>query len=71
MDVNAEETQRVLEQHQLTLLIHGHTHRPAVHTLQTANGSAQRVVLGDWESTGWQLVYQPDNSFELQQFAID
>jgi UDP-2,3-diacylglucosamine hydrolase len=70
MDVNATETQRVLEQHQVALLIHGHTHRPAVHSLQTADGNAQRVVLGDWESTGWQLVYQPDNSFDLQQFDI-
>ena len=32
------------------LLIHGHTHRPAIHSLENIK---QRIVLGDWrEDTG-------------------
>ncbi len=33
-------------------LIHGHTHRPAVHTLDLEGSSAERIVLGDWYEQG-------------------
>lgn len=50
MDVNQAEVLRVMREQQIELLIHGHTHRPAIHTLQTdAAQPAHRVVLGDWE----------------------
>lgn len=52
MDVSPEEVIRVMEQYQADLLIHGHTHRPQVHALETAhNQQAQRMVMSDWEST--------------------
>ena len=44
MDVNDEAVNHVMDQYQVRLLIHGHTHRPQVHHLN--NGD--RVVLGDW-----------------------
>jgi UDP-2,3-diacylglucosamine hydrolase len=65
MDVTPDEVPKVMDHHQVQHLIHGHTHRPAVHPLQLADGSAaQRYVLGDWYSQssyldvsadGWQL----------------
>ena len=67
MDVNADEVIKTMQQHQTPLLIHGHTHRPAIHQLE----EGQRVVLGDWETYGWVLRYQTDNSFSLDKFAID
>ena len=33
-------------------LIHGHTHRPAIHTLTLDGGRAERIVLGDWYEQG-------------------
>jgi UDP-2,3-diacylglucosamine hydrolase len=33
-------------------LIHGHTHRPAVHMLQAGGRACRRVVLGDWYDQG-------------------
>jgi UDP-2,3-diacylglucosamine hydrolase len=33
-------------------LVHGHTHRPAVHTLSLDGEPAQRIVLGAWHETG-------------------
>ena len=33
-------------------MIHGHTHRPAVHELEVAGIARQRVVLGDWYDQG-------------------
>ncbi|HCH40087.1 MAG TPA: UDP-2,3-diacylglucosamine hydrolase, partial [Enterobacter sp.] len=41
-------------------LIHGHTHRPAMHDL-TANGEqAHRVVLGAWHSEGSMIKVTPE-----------
>ncbi len=34
------------------LMIHGHTHRPAVHTLQVDGRARTRIVLGDWYDQG-------------------
>ncbi len=36
-------------------LIHGHTHRPAEHTLDIDGQPARRIVLGDWDRQGWAL----------------
>lgn len=50
MDVNQTEVLRVMREQQIDLLIHGHTHRPAIHTLETqAAHTVHRIVLGDWE----------------------
>ena len=38
--------------HDVGLLIHGHTHRPAVHTLEVDGRTRKRVVLGDWYEQG-------------------
>ena len=55
MDVNPASVRQVMQQYNATLLLHGHTHRPAIHTLQSSqNNSNYRIVLGDW---------QPDASY--------
>jgi len=36
----------------VTRLIHGHTHRPAVHALDVGGQPARRIVLGDWYDQG-------------------
>lgn len=51
-DVNAAAVAEVLGRYGVQRLIHGHTHRPAIHTLITCDGSATRVVLGDWYTQG-------------------
>jgi len=56
MDVNQDEVRRVIEAGRVDLLIHGHTHRPGSHSVQTAHGEATRIVLGDWYETGSVLV---------------
>ncbi|MDQ3617220.1 MAG: UDP-2,3-diacylglucosamine diphosphatase [Pseudomonadota bacterium] len=33
-------------------IIHGHTHRPAVHVLKAGNRECRRIVLGDWYEQG-------------------
>lgn len=52
MDVNPETVLQTLHQHAVTRLIHGHTHRPAVHPMVIDDHKATRYVLGDWGSKG-------------------
>lgn len=52
LDVNQQAVQMALQQAGVTRLIHGHTHRPAIHEWQDATGNKlQRVVLGDWHES--------------------
>ncbi len=50
MDVNQNAVLEVMQQHGVHQLIHGHTHRPAVHNIEIDGAPAQRIVLGDWYS---------------------
>lgn len=49
MDVNAEAVARCFRDQGVDLIIHGHTHRPAVHELTIDGRPRQRIVLGDWD----------------------
>ena len=57
MDVTGDEVVRVLSECGATRMIHGHTHRAAVHALDLASGPATRIVLGDWYDRGTVLVW--------------
>ena len=52
MDVTPEEVSKVFEAHHVNQMIHGHTHRPAIHMHDVRGGKATRVVLGDWYTQG-------------------
>jgi len=49
MDVNRGTVVDVMGKYQTTRLIHGHTHRPAVHDLKINNLKGQRFVLAEWK----------------------
>ena len=59
MDVAPETVRRMMEGYNVQHLIHGHTHRPAVHHLIVHNKSATRTVLGSWEHRANMLVCTP------------
>ena len=48
MDVNQGAVERTMREHDVTLLVHGHTHRPAVHRFSLDGRPAARIVLGAW-----------------------
>ena len=50
MDVNQLEVSRIMQTYDVQYLIHGHTHRPAIHEFTLKNKPAYRIVLGDWEN---------------------
>jgi UDP-2,3-diacylglucosamine hydrolase len=68
MDVNRDAVDRVMTENHVQRLIHGHTHRPAIHDLNVAGHPAQRLVLGDWYEQGSVLVCSPAGC-ELQGLA--
>jgi UDP-2,3-diacylglucosamine hydrolase len=48
MDVNQATVERTMREHDVALLVHGHTHRPAVHRFELDGRPAARIVLGAW-----------------------
>lgn len=64
-DVNLAEVERVMRAQGVRRLIHGHTHRPAIHEWRLDGQPARRAVLGDWQdqqgsvlrcdANGWRL----------------
>jgi UDP-2,3-diacylglucosamine hydrolase len=64
MDVNQDEVRRTFARYGVDCIIHGHTHRPAVHELQIDGHKAVRIVLGDWYEQGSVLRWN-ERRFEL------
>ncbi|MDX1757113.1 MAG: UDP-2,3-diacylglucosamine diphosphatase [Marinobacter sp.] len=67
MDVTPEEVVKVMEEHGVQRLIHGHTHRPATHDLEANGKTAQRIVLGDWDRNVWWIEASADQPPTLKQ----
>lgn len=59
MDVTQQAVDDVMTRHDVRLLIHGHTHRPAVHHFTLEGQPATRIVLGDWYEQDSVLVCEP------------
>lgn len=64
MDVNAGAVVAAFEQADVRYIVHGHTHRPAVHEVQIGNRTVTRIVLGDWYEQGSVLRWS-ETGFEL------
>ena len=52
MDVNQAAVAEILRTSGVNVLLHGHTHRPAVHNVDLDDRKATRIVLGDWYEQG-------------------
>ena len=64
MDVNAGAIVDAIEGAGVEILLHGHTHRPAVHDVTLSDRNATRIVLGDWYEQG-SVVRWDENGYEL------
>lgn len=58
MDVNVATVHEVLRRQGVRRLIHGHTHRPAMHEFQVDRVACERWVLPDWYGTGGYLEFR-------------
>jgi UDP-2,3-diacylglucosamine hydrolase len=61
MDVNATAVADAMRNAGVGHLIHGHTHRPAVHRFDLDGHTAERIVLGDWYEQGSVLRIDREN----------
>ena len=52
MDVTAATVEQTFRDHGAARMIHGHTHRPAVHAHDVDGTRRERIVLADWEQEG-------------------
>lgn len=52
MDVTPSSVRQAMDNAAVSLMVHGHTHRPGIHDL---GGGRRRIVLGDWDRCGWKL----------------
>ncbi len=69
MDVNASAVAAALRAAGVHRLIHGHTHRPAIHRLALDGRPAERIVLGDWYTQGSRLRVGPGGRLALENIA--
>lgn len=65
MDVTQQEVERVMLKHHVQHLIHGHTHRKAVHQFELNTKPATRTVLGAWHEHGSALICEPNGNSQL------
>lgn len=72
MDVSDKAVSAMFTKQGATLMIHGHTHRPARHQHSKGEGEGEgereRIVLGDWSDKGWYVVAD-DNAITLVEFS--
>jgi UDP-2,3-diacylglucosamine hydrolase len=69
MDVNQGAVESAMRDAGVHRLVHGHTHRPAVHDFTLDDVAAQRIVLGDWYDHGSVLVIDGDR-VELRGLSL-
>ena len=69
MDVTPEEVINVMNQTKTSVLVHGHTHRPAVHEVGLHFGAGTRYVLGDWH-TSMQFLRANDSDLALIKYVF-
>jgi len=65
MDVDQFAVEAAMRSSGVRTLIHGHTHRPAVHEFELDGHSARRIVLGSWHESASCLEWGP-TGFQLQ-----
>ena len=63
-DVNLNEVQCYMQQYHSNLLIHGHTHRPAIHELTINEQPAKRIVLAAWHDCGYFIRIDENGNIE-------
>jgi UDP-2,3-diacylglucosamine hydrolase len=68
MDVTPSAVVETMRAANVRTLVHGHTHRPAIHRFEIDDEPARRIVLGDWYSQGSVLEWR-DDGIELRALA--
>jgi len=66
MDVNQDTVISVMREHDCLRLIHGHTHRPAVHHFEINAKPAQRFVLAAWSKDAGDALCWKNQDYHIE-----
>jgi UDP-2,3-diacylglucosamine hydrolase len=66
MDVNPNTVIETLRSHNCLRLIHGHTHRPNVHSFEIGGQTAQRFVLSEWHNDKAEILCWTNNGYHTE-----
>lgn len=69
MDVNQATVAQMMRAHGAGRLIHGHTHRPAVHDFELDGKLVQRFVLAQWQPAEVQVLCWTGQGYRLERFV--
>ncbi|CAJ0993057.1 UDP-2,3-diacylglucosamine diphosphatase [Pantoea sp. Nvir] len=70
MDVNAKTVETMMLRQHVRIMIHGHTHRPAIHYFELNGTLAERAVLGAWHHTCGSMIQLDNNGISLIDFEF-
>ena len=66
MDVNQSAVSTAMRDADVSVMVHGHTHRPNRHQCDTG----ERIVLGDWTAQAGWLLRERGSELSLERFSI-
>ena len=70
MDANIDTVKSYCKTHKVKQLIHGHTHRPSIDTIESDEGQITRYVLGDWVDQ-ISVLSVSENNYELNDQRVN
>lgn len=68
VDVTQHAVEDYLRKHQVSIMVHGHTHRPAIHEFELDGQPAKRIVLTDWHSDHGGYLCVSGGEFSLERW---
>jgi UDP-2,3-diacylglucosamine hydrolase len=66
MDVNQDTVVKIMHQYDTLRLIHGHTHRPAIHDFEINGKTAQRFVLAAWTKETGEVLCWNNAGYQIE-----
>ncbi len=66
MDVNQDTVINIMRERHCLRLIHGHTHRPAIHDFEIDGQAAQRFVLAAWTKDAGEVLCWNQNGYQVE-----
>ncbi len=67
MDVNQQSVINIMLKYQCFRVIHGHTHRPAIHDFEIDGKTAQRFVLAEWKKQTTEILRWDAEGYKIEK----
>ncbi len=71
IDANNDAAIKLMQKNKVLQLIHGHTHRPAIHLNYIDDDLFSRYVLADWDKNGYLLIASNNGTLRFATLNLD